>query len=485
MLRRFAVPLTLVLAGCSGIRDALSAHQDVVARAGGQALTVERLAQMIAPAKQVPLRREIVDRIADIWVDYQLLGHAMAGGDSLLDSASVMAANWPAVAQRLADHLHESSIVRRADLDPRQVDSAYNVGDIRYIYHILVSVRQDTTDDVKARKRREAESYLAQLHRGVEFAKVASEHSEDPGSAEHGGSLGLVSRGMMVKPFEDAAFALRPGETSGIVQTTFGYHIIYRPLLTLVRDSFANRLKDVVIQRLDSAFLDSLTNRTDLRVRGSAPALMRSVAQNLRLAKDKSRVMATFRGGRLTEKDFARWLQAYPPQVRGQIVQAPDSTLMEFLRNIARNQMLLHAAEQRHIALTPLDRDSIREMYRRDVALMTNTLGVSRDSVAADTALRRPPTEVAAAHADRYLEQLLANPQASRFFEVPPFLSDLLRSRLAWSVSEAGVDRALERAKALRGPSITPLTPAPGGPPMGEARPGVMSPAPIQPRPRR
>ena len=59
-------------------RDAFSAHADVVARAAGQELTVTRLAELIAPQKTVPLRREVVDRIADLWVDYQLL--APGGG---------------------------------------------------------------------------------------------------------------------------------------------------------------------------------------------------------------------------------------------------------------------------------------------------------------------------------------------------------------------------------------------------------------------
>ncbi|MDP3774894.1 MAG: peptidylprolyl isomerase [Gemmatimonadales bacterium] len=486
MFRRLAVlSLCLSLTGCSGLRDAITAHQDVVARAAGQQLTVNQLAQIIAPTKSVPLRRDVVDRIADLWVDYQLLAWAIGSGDSLLDSATVLAAMWPEVSQRLADRLHDSVIVRRAQLTGPQVDSAYNVGEVRWIYHILVAVKQDTTANVKAAKRRQAEGYLAQIQRGAEFQALAAQHSEDPGSGSSGGSLGLVGRGQMVKPFEDAAFALQPGQTSGIVETAFGYHILWRPALETVRDSFSMRIKDIVVLRLDSLYLDSLTNRTDVRVRGSAPAIVRGAAENLRAAKDRSRVVATYRGGRLRERDFARWLQAFPPQTRGMVMQAPDSMIIEFVKSITRNDMLLRAAQARHYRLTPQESDSIRESFRRDLALLTNTVGVSAESLASDSSARGDRRAAAGHRVDAYFAAITSNPPRRQFFEVKPFLADLLRERFRWSVSAAGVDRALERAKELRGPE-TPqgvpggMTPVPGGPPVG---PRPAGPPVGQPRP--
>jgi peptidyl-prolyl cis-trans isomerase SurA len=64
------------------------------------------------------------------------------------------------------------------------------------------------------------------LKQGEDFAELARKYSEDPGSAENGGDLGFVSRGTLVTSFEEAAFALDPGEVSDIVQTEFGFHII-------------------------------------------------------------------------------------------------------------------------------------------------------------------------------------------------------------------------------------------------------------------
>ena len=480
MVRRLAVVSVVVLAGCSGLRDAFTGHQDVVARAAGRELTVEQLASTIAPAKQVPMRREVVDRLAELWVDYQLLGQAMAGGDSLMDSATVLAANWPQVAQRLANHLHDTLIVARAALRPPQLDSAYNGSDYRFLSHLLVQVRQDTSEAVKAAKRRQIEGYLAQIRRGTEFALLASQYSDDPGSKANGGSLRLVGRGVTVRPFEDAAFALRPGQVSDVVETAFGYHIIWRPALDAVRDSFAALLRDVVVQRLDSAYLDSLTNKTDIRVRGSAPAIVRAAAQDMRGGKARSRVLATYAGGRLREKDFVRWLQAFPPQTVGMVAQAPDSTLIEFVRSIARNQMLLKGAEEHHVQLTRDDRDSIFATWRGQLSLMVNTIAISAESLAADTSAG-DRAEKASQRIERYFTTITGTPGQRMFFDVPPFLADLLRERYAWSISPAGVDRALERARVLRGPETPPgaplMTPAPiqpgrGGPPVGRgARP--------------
>jgi len=92
--------------------------------------------------------------------------------------------------------------------------------------HILVRVENSASDDEKKKAKDKAEMYLKKIKDGEDFAKLASDFSDDPGSKAKGGDLGFFPRGRMVKPFEDAAFSLKPGETSGIVETQFGFHII-------------------------------------------------------------------------------------------------------------------------------------------------------------------------------------------------------------------------------------------------------------------
>jgi foldase protein PrsA len=83
-------------------------------------------------------------------------------------------------------------------------------------FHILVQ------------KQNEALAVLERLKKGESFSKLAHELSIDRGSGKRGGDLGYFARGMMVKPFENAAFKLEKGQLSEPVKTEFGYHIIKR-----------------------------------------------------------------------------------------------------------------------------------------------------------------------------------------------------------------------------------------------------------------
>ena len=91
--------------------------------------------------------------------------------------------------------------------------------------HILITVDPKASAADRKKAKAKAESLLKQLKAGADFAKLAKENSGCP-SSKQGGDLGYFSKGQMVKPFEDAAWGLKPGELSGVVETQFGYHII-------------------------------------------------------------------------------------------------------------------------------------------------------------------------------------------------------------------------------------------------------------------
>jgi peptidyl-prolyl cis-trans isomerase D len=108
-----------------------------------------------------------------------------------------------------------------------QNQARYSTPEERRASHILIKAEKGAAADVRAKAKAKAEALLAELKKSpASFAEAAKKNSEDPGSAERGGDLDFFGRGAMVKPFEDAAFGLKPGEMSGVVESDFGYHII-------------------------------------------------------------------------------------------------------------------------------------------------------------------------------------------------------------------------------------------------------------------
>jgi parvulin-like peptidyl-prolyl isomerase len=130
-----------------------------------------------------------------------------------------------------------------------EIRAAYGTGaafeEIK-VRHILFLVQG--TDEAAARTK--AEAVLAQLNRGADFATLARQQSEDPGSKESGGDLGTITRDAQFdETFKNAAFALKAGQTSGLVRTQFGFHIIRvdtRTAKTLdqVRAQLAQQIND-------------------------------------------------------------------------------------------------------------------------------------------------------------------------------------------------------------------------------------------------
>jgi peptidyl-prolyl cis-trans isomerase D len=103
---------------------------------------------------------------------------------------------------------------------------AYAVKEQVKARHILISVPQGADAKTDAAAKAKAQGILDQIRKGGDFAALAKANSDDPGSKDSGGELGFFTKGKMVPAFEQAAFALKPGQTSDLVKTDFGYHII-------------------------------------------------------------------------------------------------------------------------------------------------------------------------------------------------------------------------------------------------------------------
>ncbi|HBA89521.1 MAG TPA: peptidylprolyl isomerase [Geobacter sp.] len=131
--------------------------------------------------------------------------------------------------------------------------------------HILIGIDEKATAEERKKAKEKAEALLKRIKGGEDFAAIAKSDSSCP-SASQGGDLGVFGRGQMVPPFEDAAFGLKPGEVSGVVETQFGYHIIKlvdkqassAEKFENVKDKITEFLKKEKMQKELSAFIDQL-----------------------------------------------------------------------------------------------------------------------------------------------------------------------------------------------------------------------------------
>jgi peptidyl-prolyl cis-trans isomerase C len=137
--------------------------------------------------------------------------------------------------------------------------------------HILIKVEADAPDDQKAEARRKIEAVQQKVKKGEDFATLAKTYSEGP-SGPRGGDLGYFRRGQMVKPFEEAAFSLKPNETSDIIETRFGYHLIKvddkKPAKKMtyaeVKDRLNDHLKKQKAQSEADAYIETLRKDAEI-----------------------------------------------------------------------------------------------------------------------------------------------------------------------------------------------------------------------------
>jgi peptidyl-prolyl cis-trans isomerase C len=129
--------------------------------------------------------------------------------------------------------LIDSAIAEKVAVKPEQIEAFYKNNPDQFkqpervkASHILISVPENADAAARAQAKTTAEKILKDVRAGKDFAALAKQHSQDPGSAVNGGDLGFFEQGRMVGPFNDVAFSLKPGATSNLVETQFGYHII-------------------------------------------------------------------------------------------------------------------------------------------------------------------------------------------------------------------------------------------------------------------
>lgn len=476
-----AAILALGLVGCGNFRDLFSAHADLAADAGGQQLSAQRLAQIMSSGKGVRINSETANFVANVWVDYALLGQAVAQGKLPVDSASVAEAVWPEISELKGTHWHDTLMTRRAGVSDAAIDSLYKAPDLRVLQHILFGARSTEPAAQKAAARTKAQAALARIRKGAAFDKLASELSDDPGSKADGGFLPPSPKGRFVPAFDSVGWTLGPGQVSGLVETPFGYHIIKRPSKAEARGRLQGYLEERASGRLDSLYMDSLATANKVEVVAGAPTSMRQASDAPEEHRNSSETLVRYTGGQLTVKDYLRWVRALPPQYTSQLKSSDDTTLTRFAKILTQNVLLIRDADRNKITITPVEWASLKQRYESQLDTLKTEMDLQTADVRDPSVSLAEREKVASLKVERYFDQLVAG--KTRLRPLPSALATLLRERLPYAIHDAGVNRAVEIAQDLKAKADSaapkgPMQRAPGGPPIpgGAPQPGARAP---------
>lgn len=451
-LRLLVASLVTVTAvsACAAFTEAMTAHADTVARAGSQELTVDELAQLLANS-EVPLRPDAARTLSQLWVNYQLLGQAGAHGDSLATIEDADRGMWSAFAQVQTRKYYDQVAQGWGAVDTAGLEQKYNEGkDLLAASHILLAKQPDAlAPGVNDSIRREADR-IARTVTPATFASVARARSDDPGSKERGGSYAVFEAGQMVPEFDAGIRSVPPGGITGIVETQYGYHIIRRHTWDEAREQFTQMYAGIAQQKAESSWFDGLEQRNNVQVKPSAPKVVKAIAEDVDAYRDDKTVIATARSGNLTAQRLAEWLAAFPPQsrMRANVMQAPDSLIPTFVKNVMRNELLLREADSAKVGPDSAERAEIRQAFTNGVRSTMEQLNLLPSQLADSAADVTAREELAARRVDSYLQSLLRN--EAQFIEVPEQLVIVLRDKFEARVVPNAIDRAVAEATRLR-----------------------------------
>jgi hypothetical protein len=444
-IRTLGVAALVSLTACDGLKEALTAHVDVVASAGSQELSVQHMAEMMGKS-QVPVRREVAQSIADAWVNFHLLGEASVKNDSLTDKKLIDKVMWPVTTQAKIQKFGQRVSATFA-VDTANLAQKYEKGELLAARHILFSA---PPGDAKAADSvmKVAESVRARTTM-ANFAQLAKQYGSD-GTKEQGGDLGIFPPSMMVAEFAQAVAALKPGEIGPLVRTQFGFHIVRRSTYDEVKDAFQQQYLQRAQFVAESTYITGLENAGKIELEPTLAKTVKAVAEDASGHADDRTTVARTRHGAFRASDVARWIDGSPnpAQLRGQIGQAPDSLLNGFVRNLLRQELLLRAADSAKVTMDSLEQAGL---YTSFASILNNSwagLGVSPHVIADSAKTPDERAKFVPARIEAYMNRLI-NGQ-DQFVEVPQPLVQALRQKYDWKINSAGIDKAVQAATAIR-----------------------------------
>jgi len=467
------------LAGCKGLKDALTAHTDVAASAADTELSASRLGALLGNARiGIDPSRENAQIVAELWADYQRLGKAAANGDSL--AGDVDAALKPIFDNMRVSMMIDTlrSKVPNTNTNP---EAAYNAGagGIISARHILIGFPgvpngPAPTQAVKDSVRKVAQGILSQVT-DANFAAMAKKYSTDQGSKENGGLYPPFQRGEMVPEFSNGVLAVKPGEINkNLIESQYGYHIIMRPTYASIKAQYDQAFPRIAQNVADSVVTEGLLKNADIQVKSSAPAAIKEALKNPGANKKNKTTVATFKGGDMSVGQMLGWIDVMPAQYRGQIMQFvptwPDTQVTAFTKNLTMRQLLLHEADSAKIDIPAAEKATLKNQFNSLIQQTWMQLGLSPKELADSGKTAKDRERIAQARVDSLLSRIMAGEAQPVMIQMP--VKAALDVKYEAEINATGLDRAVEAAKKSRASADSARMAQPSSVPMpGAANP--------------
>jgi parvulin-like peptidyl-prolyl isomerase len=453
--------LLVVAAACG---DDIST-EGTLARAGSYVLTVDQAVDLLVDEENLPNTTAVVEALANLWIDYTLLADAAATDSTFSDMN---------LEDLVVQQLEQEMIFQLRD-SVMQVDTSVTEDELRDIYaneapgaqleasHILLGFPQGASDAERDSVRAEVEAIRVRALGRESFAALAEEFSQDRGSAALGGSLGSFGRGDMVRPFEEAAFAMEVGEISEIVETPFGLHIIRLDSRRMqdfdeVAPQFRSQVQSRRFIEAESLFVAAIEERAAPEIQDDVLEIVHDLAREpgSRLAgRARRRALVDYNGGEFTVGEFQLFIQTRTTQFRDQVANSPDDQIENLLKSLVQRELLV--TEARGAGLEPPAEQiaTIIENARDQLRVAAGDIGVLR----LDRAPGEPVEPAVSRAVMAALEGVLTGAK-----DVIPLgqIAFQLRQREPTSVSGTGTGETIVRIGEIRaGRGLAPFEQAP------------------------
>ncbi len=463
--RALFAPIAILALGLAGCDRRLG--PETAAEVADFELGIEDAAQLLAPISALPNDPGVVQTTLDFWVDYTLLAWAV-NEPGELEALDISAIVEQEVSRQLVLRLREQVIEVDTIITDEELRAAFEdqrPGEEIRARHILVSIPLDATSAQQDSLRALAEELRDRARSGEDFGGLAEQYSQDPGSAIQGGDLGFFGRGMMVPPFEEAAFALAPGEVSDVVQTSFGLHVILveerrGPSFDDIAEDYRVQLQAEREMVAESTYLADLEAPANVQIAEGAIELVRRITTSPEeglSGRDASRPLATWEGGLLEAEEYREFVSGQPREIRQQISVAQDQQVQTLLRDLARDRLLVAEVERMGIEATGEEEATARSEVLNQYVLIADFLGVDSLQVEEGSTVR----EAVEVQVMDLMGRLVSNQQ-----DIIPLgvLGLPLRARYQPRVADDALERIVARVTDLRLAAGRPAAPAPTQP---------------------